>query len=194
MGDRVGGDAGNRLGNDPTDRVDVVAFDAYESLPDDERKHRQAVAVATYVVVAVVVAGALVRGRLLLGVLGAAVVLGAWQLLFREDRPITTTYRAVEAGRGEAIVRAHEVEARKRDRMRTFLLMVVAAAVIVWGVLEGSLLVAVVGGGAVGGLAVVAGGDPLLPRVVEADVDRERADELFELVDGHDPSGPDGDR
>lgn len=165
-------------------RVDVVAFDEREALSDAERKHQQTVALATYVVVAVVLGGALVQGMLLLGVLGAVGVLVVHRLLFRDDRPIATTYRAVDAGRGEEIVRAHETEARKRDQMRTFLVAVVVVVVAGWGLIQGSLLLSVLGAGAVAAFASVADDDPLLPRVVEADVDRERADRLFELVEG----------
>jgi hypothetical protein len=165
-------------------RVDVVAFDEREPLSADERKHRQGVAFATYVVAAVVLGGAFVQGMLLAGVLGAVGVLAVHRFLFRDERPIATTYRAVDAGHGEEIVRAHETEARKRDRMRTFLVAVVVAVVAGWGVVQGSLLLSALGAGAVAAFASVADDDPLLPRVVEADVERERADRLFELVDG----------
>ena len=82
------------------ERVDVVAFDEREPLPEGERTNQRTVAVATFVVVALVLGGAVVEGALLLGVLGALAVLGTWQFLFRDERPIETTSRAVEAGRG----------------------------------------------------------------------------------------------
>ncbi|WP_323677018.1 hypothetical protein [Halorubellus sp. PRR65] len=166
------------------ERVDVVAFDEPASRSTAERKHRQTVAFATYTVVAVVLGAALVQGMLLLGVLGAVGVLGVWHLLFRDDRPMTTTYRAVEAGRGAEILHAHETEARKRDQMRTFVVAGVVAVVAGWGFIQGSLLLSLLGGGAVAAFAYVVDDEPLLPRVVETDIERERADSLFEIVDG----------
>jgi FtsH-binding integral membrane protein len=167
------------------ERVDVLAFDERESLPAAETKHRQAIALATWVVVAGVLVVGFVQAQLLLAAGAAAVVLGVRAILFDDERAVRTTYRTVDAGRGEAVVAAHEREVRKRRRMRSFVLFLVVGAVAAYGVYSGSVLLAGIASGAVGLVGYVTGGDDAeqVPRLVEEDIDRERATQLFELVD-----------
>ncbi|NHN40318.1 hypothetical protein G9C85_01535 [Halorubellus sp. JP-L1] len=176
------------------ERVDVLAYDEPASLSPEDRKRRRMVSLATAVVATVLLAVGLVRGRLLLAAIGAAVAVAVSALLFGFDAELETTYRTVEAGRGSEIVRAHEVEARKRSQLRTALVVVLAGGVTAYGIFRGSLLLSIVAGGSVAGLGVFLGGDPHLPRVVEADVDRDRARSMFDLEQDADRDGPRDDR
>jgi hypothetical protein len=163
-------------------RVDVMAYDAYEDRTESEQERRQRIALGTYTVVAVVLGAGLIQGRLLLSVLATLAVLSARWLLFGEDRTVTTTYRAVEAGRGEEIVQAHETEVRKRRQMRAALAVIVIGVVVGWGVIQGSLLLSILVGSVIAGVSYLMDDDPKLPSIVEADVDRERAARQFDVA------------
>lgn len=165
------------------ERVDVVAYDAYEERSESAEKRRQTVAFATYTVVAVVLGAGFVQGRLLLSVLAALAVLSARWLLFDPDRAVRTRYRAVEAGRGEEILRAHAAEARKRGRARTALVVLAVGAILAYGFVTGSLLLAVIGASVVATLEYVTNSATRLPRVVDEDVERDRAERQFDLAD-----------
>jgi len=164
-----------------TERVDVLAYDVPAPRSGDERRRRRGLGLATVVVASAVVAVGFVRGTLLLAAIGATLVVLVRCLLFAEDRELETTYRTVEAGRGGEIVSAHEAEATKRSRMRKALSGLVALGVVAYGVFQGSLLLSIFGGGAIATLGVVVGDDHDLPRVVESDVDRDRAARRFDL-------------
>lgn len=165
------------------EQVDVVAYDAYEERSEAAEKRRQTLALATYTVVAVVLGAGLVQGRILLSVLAALAVLSTRWLLFGEDRAVTTRCRAVDAGRGEEILRAHQAEARRRGRMRTALVVLAVGALLTYGFVTGSLLLAVIGASVVATLEYVTNSAPTLPRIVEEAVDRDRAERQFDLAD-----------
>jgi uncharacterized membrane protein len=166
-----------------TERVDVLAYDAYEERSESEQKRRQTIALATYTGVAVVLGAGLVQGRLLLSVLAAIAILASRWLLFGEDRAVRTRYRAVEAGRAEEIRQAHGVEARKRDQLRNVLAVLVTGAILSYGFISGSLLLSVLGASTVATLQYVTWSAPELPRIVEEDVERDQAERQFDLVD-----------
>lgn len=163
------------------DRVDVLAYDRYAERDERDRRRQRRISAATYVLAAVVVGYGILQAQLLLSVLGALAVVGVRFLAFGADRPVETVYRAVDAGRAEEIVRAHEVEARRRDRMRSALVVIAMGGVLAYGYLQASLVLAAIGAGVLGAVAYVTGSEPKLPRIVAADVDRERADREFEL-------------
>lgn len=161
----------------------MLAYDRYVDRPESDRKRRQRRSLGAYGLVAVLVGYGVMRAELLLSAVGALLVLGVRYYAFGADRTVETVYRAVEAGRSEEIVRAHEVEARTRDQMRSALVVVVVGGVLAYGVVSGSLLLGAIGGGVVGAVAYITRSDPKLPRVVETDVDRDRAAREFELAD-----------
>jgi len=163
------------------DRVDVLAYDRYADRPEGDRTRQQRVSIGAYGLVAVVVGYGVLQAEVPLAALGALAVLGARYLVFGADRSVETVYRAVEAGRGEEIVRAHEIEARRRDRMRSALLAIAVGGVLAYGYLSASLLLAAIGAGVLGAVAYVTGSDPKLPRIAAADVDRDRAAREFDL-------------
>jgi hypothetical protein len=165
------------------ERVDVLAYDRYANRPESDRKRQQRRSLGAYGLVAVLVAYGVLQAELLSSAVGALLVLGVRYYAFGANRSVETVYRAVEAGRSEEIVRAHEVEARKRDQMRSALVVVVVGGVLAYGYVSGSLLVGAIGGGVVGAVAYVTRSDPELPRVVETDVHRGRAAREFELAD-----------
>lgn len=165
------------------ERVDVLAYDRDVDRPESDRKRQRRLSLGAYGLVAVLVGYGVLQAELLSSAVGALLVLGVRYYAFGAHRTVETVYRAVEAGRSEAIVRAHEVEARKRDQMRSALVVVVVGGVLAYGYVSGSLLVGAIGGGVVAAVAYVTRSDPELPRVVETDVDRDRAAREFELAD-----------
>jgi hypothetical protein len=165
------------------ERVDVLAYDAYEERSGAEEKRQQTIAFATYTVVAIVLGAGLVQGQFLLSLLAAIAILVSRRLLFAEERAVRTRYRAVDVGRGEEIRQAHEVEARKRGQMRTAVVVLVIGGILAYGFITGVLLLSVLGASAVATLKYVTGSAPELPRIVEQDVDRDRAERQFDLAD-----------
>lgn len=93
-------------------------------------------------------------------------------------------HRAVEAGRGQAVVSAHESELRRRRLLKMLFGAVVAVVLVGYGVLTGQRLL-----GGVAALIVAAGfyvgarrGEDPVPEVVERNIDRERAERRYDLA------------
>jgi len=163
------------------ERVDVLAYD--EAVDEGRRRWVTSGAV---VVGAVALAYGVMQARLLLGLLAAGAALAVRAVvLVALGREVRTRYRAIEAGRSAAVVDAHEDEVRRRDRVRLAVVGVVALAALGYALVQGSLLLGVIGAGVVGGVGVlqVRLSEPRVPRLVEEHVDRERAAELYELAD-----------
>jgi|GEM_PF-1017759 hypothetical protein len=165
------------------ERVDVLAYDEPVESPAGERGDDSVVWVSTWVFAALAIGYALLQGQLLVGILAGVGVLAVVGFLFGSDeRPVRTRYRAVDAGQGEDVVAAHEVEARKRRTRRTALVVIVASVVLGYGLLRESLLVGAFAAGVVVVVARIKRPNFDLPRLVEEDLERERAEELFDLA------------
>ncbi|MFC7140731.1 hypothetical protein ACFQMA_12985 [Halosimplex aquaticum] len=97
-----------------------------------------------------------------------------------DDGPV---YRTIEAGRGEAVVGAHERELRKRRLLRYLIAGAVALASAGYGALADSLLLGVAGGALFVGVVSVTGADDeeLVPKLVEQDIDRRDAERRYEI-------------
>jgi hypothetical protein len=135
------------------DRYDVLAYtvpastsdpDSDTDFDDGDRQRRRTVEFATWIAIVLVAGGTYLVADASLAATAAAV--GAVYLLrtVAVDRyvpdPVTTDYRAVEAGRGTDIVTAHEHERDKRVRLRRVLLAVAVLVVVAAGALAGDFL------------------------------------------------------
>jgi len=163
------------------ERVDVLAYD--EPVGGDTRDWATSGAV---VVGALAVTYGVMQGALLLGLVAVGLALAVRAVALHVlERQVKTRYRAIEAGRGGEVVRAHEDEVRRRDTLRAAVVAVVALATLGYALVQGSLLLGAIVAGLVGGVGVVQGrlSNPRVPRLVEENVDRERADELYELAE-----------
>lgn len=165
------------------DHVDVLAYDVPAVDGDGESANRRrALTLAAWSVAAVAIGVGVFQGSVLVGAVAAFAVLGVRALAFEDgDREMRTRYRAIDAGRGSEVVRAHEMEARRRERMRTVFLGIVALSALGYGYLVNEPMLGVLAAGVVGAVGVLSGEDPAVPCVVEANIQRERAQEQFEL-------------
>ena len=73
--------------------------------------------------------------------------------------------------------------------MRSALVVIAMGGVLAYGYLQASLVLAAIGAGVLGAVAYVTGSDPKLPRIVAADVDRERAAREFDLSEDETDGG-----
>jgi hypothetical protein len=103
--------------------------------------------------------------------------------VLRYETPDGPSYRAIESGRGEQIVAAHEREVRKRRLLRWILLGGIAVAVAGYGVFVDQVVL----GGAAAVVVLAAGywqggiGDEAIPELVERNTYRDRAAEAYDL-------------
>lgn len=98
-----------------------------------------------------------------------------------DDGPV---YRTIEAGDGEAVVRAHEDELRKRRLVRRVFLGLFALAGVGYGLLTDSLLVGILVAATVIVVAVVTDGyseDEHVPDVVEQNMYEHDAEQQYDI-------------
>ncbi|WP_459193347.1 hypothetical protein [Halosimplex sp. J119] len=97
-----------------------------------------------------------------------------------DDGPV---YRSVEAGRGEAVVDAHQRELRKRRLSQHLVAGVLALAIAGYGMFTESLLLGALGAAAVIVATIVGrtGEDEMVPQLVEQNIYPHDAEREYDI-------------